>query len=302
MDATDGFAHAEKAAFDRYGLDPVERLLDLSEPPLRIRVLEHGDGPAVVLVPGDGAVAAAWAPLVAELPGYRSIVVDRPGFGRSSTFDYRGADLRRHGVAVLRGVLDGLALQKAAVVGSSGGGEWSLWLALDAPDRVSALAPMGIPAVCLPGFRADTPMKLLSLPGIGRALFAIPSPSAKATGKQLASSDARLPEHPEIVAVYHEARRLPGYGSAAAAIFRRSMQPGGAPRDEMILSDADLERIAQPTLFVWGADEPYGSPEVARRAARLMPDARVEVIANGWHHPWLADAPRVGSLLRDFLG
>jgi hypothetical protein len=32
-----------------------------------------------------------------------------------------------------------------------------------------------------------------------------------------------------------------------------------------------------------------------------MSCARVEVIAGGWHHPWLADAPATACALRDFL-
>lgn len=67
------------------------------------------------------------------------------------------------------------------IVGSSGGGQWSLWLALDAPQRVHALAPMGMPAVCLPGFRPRANMRLASAPGLGPLLFALPSSSRART-------------------------------------------------------------------------------------------------------------------------
>jgi pimeloyl-ACP methyl ester carboxylesterase len=124
-------------------------------------------------------------------------------------------------------------------------------------------------------------MRILSMPGLGRLMFALPSPSVAATGKMLArSADARLLAHPEIVAAYHAARRLPGYGRAAAAIFRRSLQIGGAPRPTMVLTDEQQAQIAQPVLFVWGDREPYGSPAIARRAVELMPNARVEVVNN----------------------
>jgi hypothetical protein len=43
----------------------------------------------------------------------------------------------------------------------------------------------------------------------------------------------------------------------------------------------------------------YGSSRW--RAASLMPDARVEVIAGGRHHSWPADAPGAARSLRDFL-
>lgn len=291
----------EKQVWHRYGLDVARRYVELREPALRVRVLECGAGRPVLFVPGDGAVAAAWAPLLGELSGRRALVLDRPSFGLSDPFDYRGADLRPHGVNLLCSLLDALELDAVTIVGSSGGGQWSLWLALDAPDRVRALAPMGMPAVCLPGFRPRAGMRLSSAPGLGPLLFALPSPNAKTTGKMLSPADARLPEHTEIVETYHAAMRLPGYGRSAAAIFRASMRLGGRPRPTMVLSDAELARITQPVMFVWGDQEPFGDPAVARRAASRMPDARVEIVEGGWHHPWLADATGVWNLLRDFL-
>jgi pimeloyl-ACP methyl ester carboxylesterase len=300
--ASAAFEQAERAVFERYGIAPRARLLELAEPRLRVRVLECGEGPPLLLVPGDGAVAAAWAPLIAELPHYRTIVLDRPDFGLSDRFDYRGCDLRPHGVAMLRSLLDALELDAAPIVGSSGGAQWALWLALDAPGRVQAVVCMGAPAVCLPGFHALPAMRMLTIPGIGQLLAGMPAPNAKTTGRMLATTDARLLDHPAIVAAYHAAGRLPGYGRSVAAIFQRSMHPGGVPRRTSVITDDELARLATPALFVWGADEPFGDPEAAHRAARLMPDARVRIVPGAWHHPWLADAPGVGGAVRDFLG
>ena len=295
------FVEAENKVFARHSLTPTSRFLELEKPSLRVRVLESGDGPPVLLIPGDGAVAAAWAPLVAELPGYRAIVLDRPSFGLSDRFDYRGCDLRPHGVSLLTSLIDTLELDSVPIIGSSGGAQWSLWLGIESPERVRGLVPMGAPAVCLPGFHPLPPMRVLTVPGLGGLLARMPAPSAKATGRMLAPTDARLVDHPEIVELYHEAGRLPGYGASVAAIFQRSMRPGGIPRRSSVITDDELRGLATPTLFVYGEEEPFGRPEVAHRAAALMPDARVAVIPRGWHHPWLTDAPRVGRVVRDFL-
>ncbi|HVF77894.1 MAG TPA: alpha/beta hydrolase [Solirubrobacteraceae bacterium] len=301
MRSTTEFEQAEQRVFERYGIAPASRTLELAAPRLRVRVLEHGAGPPVLLIPGDGAVAAAWAPLAAELAGYRTIVLDRPGFGLSDRFDYRGCDLRPHGVAMLRSLLDALELDAAPIIGSSGGAQWSLWLAIEAPERVQALVPMGAPAVCLPGFHATPPMRVLTIPGLGGMLARMPSPSAKVTGRMLAGTDARLLDHPEIVGAYHAAGKLPGYGSSVAAVFQRSMRPGGIPRRTSLICDDELAQITAPTLFVWGADEPFGDPRVAERAAAQMPDAAVHVVPGAWHHPWLADTAGVGATVRRFL-
>jgi pimeloyl-ACP methyl ester carboxylesterase len=299
--AVAAFQHAENAAFARHGVAVSSRFVDLAEPSLRVRVLESGEGPPVLLVAGDGAVAAAWAPLLIELPDHRAIVLDRPSFGLSDGFDYRRCDLRRHGVALLESLLDALGLDAVPIVGSSGGAQWSLWLAIDAPERVDSLIAMGIPAACLPGFHAPPAVRMLTIPGLGQLLARMPAPSPKVTGRMLAGTDARLLDHPEIIDAYHAAKRLPHYARSVAAIFQSSMHPGGRPRRSCVISDDELERLTQPTLFVYGEDEPYGNPDVAHRAAALIPDARVEVIRCGWHHPWLTDARGVGRIVRDFL-
>jgi pimeloyl-ACP methyl ester carboxylesterase len=299
--AVAAFQHAEEATFARHGVAVASRFVDLAEPSLRVRVLESGEGPPVLFVAGDGAVAAAWAPLLAELPEHRAIVLDRPSFGLGDGFDYRRCDMRRHGVALLGSLLDALELDAVPIVGSSGGGQWALWLAVDAPERVESLAPMGMPAVCLPGFHAPPAVRMLTIPGLGQLLARVPAPNPKVTGRMLASTDARLLDHPEIIDAYHAAGRLPHFARSVAAIFQSSMHPGGRPRSTWVISDDELEQLTRPTLFVYGQVEPYGNPDVAHRAAALMPDARVEVIRRGWHHPWLADAPGVGRIVRDFL-
>ena len=68
-----------------------------------------------------------------------------------------------------------------------------------------------------------------------------------------------------------------------------------------MITDRELARLAAPTLFVWGSDEPHGPPHVAERAAALMPDARVDVVPDAWHHPWLADGARTSELVCEFL-
>ena len=246
--ATEPFENAERLVFERYGIAPRIRTLQLAEPRLRVRVLECGEGPPLLLIPGDGAIAAAWAPLLAELPDRRTIVLDRPGFGLGEGFDYRRADLRRHATTLLPSLLDALEIDSLPVAGSSGGAQWSLWLALHAPARVRALAVMGTPAVCLPGYTPTPSMRMASLPGVGRLLFALPSPSVKTTGKMLARADVRILDHPEILDAYHHAMRLPGYGATASAIFppvlphrRRSAARVGADR-------YGVARITQPTL------------------------------------------------------
>jgi 3-oxoadipate enol-lactonase len=99
----------------------------------------HGDGPAVVLVHAGVADSRMWEPQLRTFPeSHRVVRVDLPGFGESPFEDdvvsYRGA---------IREALDGAGVEHAALVGTSLGGRSALELALDSPERVSALVLVG---------------------------------------------------------------------------------------------------------------------------------------------------------------
>src|SRR6185369_15841483 len=134
------FASLEKQFFAHFNITPVERRIELRNPALSVRVLELvGDGPPILMVHGGGGLAAQWAPLAAELRGRHLFMVDRPGCGLTDGFDYDGVDLRRHAVSFIDGVLDGLGLDRAVLIGNSMGGLWSLWFAAEHPERVEGI-------------------------------------------------------------------------------------------------------------------------------------------------------------------
>src|SRR6266566_5895547 len=89
------YLEAESRLFDLLELDVSSRLLTLEEPELCVRVLEAGDpdGRPLLLLHGGGGSATVWASLMAELPRYRVIAVDRPGSGMSDSFFYSCVDL-----------------------------------------------------------------------------------------------------------------------------------------------------------------------------------------------------------------
>ena len=148
------FEVAQRRLFAACAMQTASRGVRLADPPLAVRVLEAGDGPPLVLVHGSGMSASTWAPLLPHLAGYRLIALDLPGFGLSDAFDYTWRSLREHAVARLMSLLDALDLARGPVIGTSLGDMWALCLAVDAPERITALASLGVPAVALPGMRA----------------------------------------------------------------------------------------------------------------------------------------------------
>jgi pimeloyl-ACP methyl ester carboxylesterase len=301
MDRAAAFADAERRLFEHYGLTAQRGTLALRDPPVSIGARECGDGSPVLFVHGSGMSGPTWAPVLAHLPDRRCIAIDLPGFGRSAPYSYSGRTLRAHAVAQLTSVLDALALDRAPIVGTSLGAMWALCLALAAPERVSAVVAVGMPAVALPGCRGDPFFTLMTLPGLGRVAARIlpPPGSVKQTRRSMKGvlGQAALDRTPdELIEIVAAGMRMPGWRQAMWTHLNLAMR-AGRPRPGNALSEAELRSIAVPVRFFWGADDVYGRPAIGQRAAAVMPDATVEVVP-GNHAPFLDDPERLAALIR----
>jgi pimeloyl-ACP methyl ester carboxylesterase len=302
-DMRDRVLAAERRLFEHYGIEAASRTVWLTDPPLRVRVLAAGEGPPLVLVHGSGTSGSTWAPLLPHLRGRRVLAVDLPGFGLSDPHDYSGRSLRRHAVAQLRSLLDALELPQAHLVGTSLGGMWALCMALDAPERVSGVVSLGVPAVALPGMHGDPWFTLVTRPGVGALAIRFTPPSAalarRAMSTTVGGETARRTPI-EWFEVLRLAMRMPGWRRAMRSHMLLAMR-SGRPRPENFISDEELARIEPPVLFIWGKDDVYGSPAIGERAAALMPRARLETIP-GNHAPFLDDPERCAGLATEFFG
>jgi pimeloyl-ACP methyl ester carboxylesterase len=71
----------------------------------------------------------------------------------------------------------------------------------------------------------------------------------------------------------------------------------GIPQD----LGAELGRVAAEVLLVWGEHDPFSTPAYARRLARLLPAADVEVIAAAAHHPQAEQPEAYARIVTAFL-
>jgi len=298
---SDAFVTAERRLFESYGLRYESRSLRLADPALDIVIRETGAGSPIVFVHGSGMSAATWAPLLAQLPDRRAIAIDLPGFGRNDAYSYAGRPLREHAVAQLSSTLDALGLERAAIVGNSLGAMWALCLALHAPERVSTVVGLGMPAVALPGLCPDPFFTILTTPGLGRLASHAPAPrSAGAARKAMARAlgPRALAQTPEtFFEILRAGMAQPGWREAMWTHLNLAMRSGRA-RPENVFTDDELRSITTPVQLIWGDGDVYGGPEIGRCAVAVMPDARLEVIPGG-HVPFLDDPQRCAALIRD---
>lgn len=298
---------AERRLFARYGLDVATRYIELHDPHVEIRLLEAGDGPPLLLLHGAGEIASQWAPLMARLDGHRILALDLPGFGLSQLVDYSVADPREYGVATITALLDALDLPAASIAGNSLGGAWGLWLALDAPDRLRALALLGCPLFALRGAHLSASLAATAIRGLNRFILNLPVPPLRVNRFMYARTLGRHAVEsapPEIVEIAHHAMDRPTFAVAMSSLMERTFGLR-RPRKDVALSDDELADIKHPVLLVWGTHDRFGSPRLARRFSRRIENCEMHFV-DGGHNPWLDEpetcARLVGSFLDDLEG
>ncbi len=117
------------------------------EQALKIHYNDAGEGEVVVMLHGSGPGASGWAnfnrnvePLVDA--GYRVLLIDCPGWSKSDSIVCTGSRSDLNG-RIVKGVLDGLGIDKAHFLGNSMGGHSTVAFALANPERVGKLVLMG---------------------------------------------------------------------------------------------------------------------------------------------------------------
>ena len=267
----------------------------------------RANGRTVVLLHGRNFPSSYWAPVIKILTeaGYRVVVPDQIGFGKSSKpqgelhFD----TLARNTIALL----DHLQIAKADVIAHSLGGMLAVRIARAYPDRVDHLvltAPIGLEDYRL--YVPPTPTEKilenedrLTAEGYRRQLetnYALKLPADQVTP----FIDARF----NIKGSAEYPRWLRAFVSSAQMIYREPVAH-------------EIPLIAQPTLFVMGADD-HNAPgkanapealrakmgqnaELARTLAAKMPNGRAEVIANTGHLVFLEAPAKYNELVLGFL-
>ncbi|MDP9282572.1 MAG: alpha/beta hydrolase [Chloroflexota bacterium] len=297
------YRQAERALWEHYGMRPTERFVELTSPAVRLRVLEVGVGDPVLLV--HGLIGPdAWAPLVRELRGFRCLVLDRPGWGLSSSIDYSKYPYKSITADLLAGVLDGLGIDRAHVIGGSIGTLWALRLAAAYPSRAGRVVLMGSGPL-LSDIRVPTVLRMIASPlgalMIRRADADMLRSMLRQSGHAASLADGRMPE--AFVDWRVSASRDTDAMRSERAMLRGGIVSWARPglRQGLVFADAELGAITQPTLYVYGTADGIAPVDFARRVVGLLPHGELLVVEGGGHEPWFEDIDGVGSRVTSFL-
>jgi pimeloyl-ACP methyl ester carboxylesterase len=288
--------NAEKKLFDVYQLKPTDHYINLPGQGIKIRVSEFGEGPPVLVVPGNTGDVFPLASLLAEIKGRRILALNRPGGGLSEGIDHTTVNVRQFAVETITTVMDHFNLATVDIVAHSMGAHWSLWTVMDRPERVKTLSMLGNPGNVMKG-KPPLLLRLMLLPPLNRLFFKImlgPEGDfnlnmlkAMGSNKELI---ARLP--PELGEAYYYFKRLPHYLISFSSLMK------SAPAS---IDARQLATIKQPAQLILGDHDTFASVKVGQSIVDAMPSCRLHVIKNAGHLPWLEEPEECGGLIGEFL-
>lgn len=253
-----------------------------------------GSGRPVLLIhgfPDDHTLWAAQAEAIANA-GMQAVSVDQRGFGRSGKPDDPMAYRAHLAMADMVTVLDDLGHHSAVVVGHDWGAAVASSVAMFSPDRVERLVLIsaGHPGVFhtlgLHQFELAWYMHFFQAPDVAEEwLRADDWANLRLWG--------RHPEPDHVIARLSE----PGALTAAVNWYRANARP------EMMLPPArPLPRFEQPTLGVWGADDPHLVEEFVTRTADFVDGPwQYERVEGAGHWLQLDQPELLSSILIDYI-
>lgn len=259
----------------------------------RVAYAEYGDprGRPVLIIHGawGGPSSTLWTgPRLrwhAPTDGLRLIWYDRrcAGWSEYTETDFTLADLARDAVRLL----DYLNIKQAAVIATSAGGPIGLRLALDAPERVSALALLNTGAALMhpspPLPRSAGVLDRLATVRERLAMLALAQHEGVRAAVLAYESEWRTPPQASFEQEEEEAALAAARRHRATALTRLPQTDlirlaAGALRNMRAQRNADLtpelERIAVPTLVVHGDADTTIPIEFGQHLAAKIPTAK----------------------------
>lgn len=217
----------------------------------RIRYREAGEGSPLVHLHGAGGLRLTPAHELLSRK-FRVVAFEMPGFGDSPE-NTRTRDMPELALTMGKAIGE-LGLDSFALWGTSFGGKAALWLAAEAPTRVTALV-LEAPAAIRPAGR----------PAGGAPPSGTPEEMAR-----------RLYAHPERVA-------LPPVPDPAVQEKQRRlvMRLFGPARDAAL--ETRMGSLAIPTLVLFGTEDRVIPPDFGRLYKELMPNAHLVFVYDAGH-------------------
>ena len=252
---------------------------------LKLRYIEEGEGPAVLLLHGASLGSSAdvfirnLTPLARA--GFRAIAFDQPGFGLSGVPADHSAAYRRDSIPKF---MDALGLKKAALVGHSQAGNPAVQLALKDPARYSHIVVLGTGSLLPPLGDAGEDRGAAVQQRLERRMAAA-EPTLEDTRKLL---EANLFHHdlitPEELALRHS--RSTGQ-NFTAFVARNEAAEAAPPKEPKTPLWQRLVELKMPVLLIFGRNDRANAAQRAELLKQAYPQLAIHIADDCKHLvPW----------------
>ena len=254
----------------------------------RVRYVDVGEGPPVVLLHGFASSLENWVTVMPKLvKDHRVIAIDLRGFGWTDrpVADYSPAGQAR----LLKALLDERGVNTISLVAHSWGSSVALAFALAYPERVARIA---LYDAWVYDSQLPSMFHLARAQGIGEVLFGLFYTERYEERTALGFYNPEfIPE--KLIEDIEVAFDRPGTRYGALEAVR------GMRFDEMELK---YKTITVPTLLLWGREDLVTPVSIGEKLLRQLPNAKLNVYPRCGHFPMLEAVSESTRDLQAFLG
>lgn len=260
----------------------------------RISTLTAGQGEPVVCIHGLGGTKASFLTTIAALSGQRRVIaMDLPGFGDSEKPLGATYDAPYFAESVV-GLLDGLGIDRAHLVGNSMGGRVAIEVGLLHPDRVRSLVLLA-PALAWLRDRRWRWLLRGPLPKLG-----LVQPAPRVITERLVRGLVpggrdgwTAAGIDEFLRSFFTPRGRVAFYEAARNIYMDE------PHGEQGLWTR-MEGLEPPSLFVWGEQDTLVPIGFEKHVERVLPQAEHLELGCG-HVPQMEEPDETHTAMQDFF-
>lgn len=270
---------------------------------ITLHVVQAGpeNGPLVILLHGFPEFWYGWRSQISALArkGFRVWAPDQRGYNRSSkpegiasyTIDQLALDIP--------GLMDAAGREKAFLVGHDWGAAAAWWLAGKHPERIERLVIINVPHPTVMRKHAVRSVRQMlkswyilffQIPRLPEALSRLGNWRMPARALQSTSRPGTFSE--QDLRRYRQAWSQPGAYSAMLNWYRAAVQKS---------TSQPASRIIVPTLVIWGKQDRFLEPEMARASVEMCEDGRLEMFEKATHWVHHEKADQVNELIDEFL-
>lgn len=255
----------------------------------------RSDLPPIVMLHGSGPAACGAHNFSQNIGhfiglGFRVILVDWPGWGKSDSIVSKGSRSSLN-AQVLHCVLDGIGVDRPVhIVGNSMGAHSATQFAIDNPGRIDKLILIGGGNGGRGIFQAAPTQGIQQIV----AFYQRPSPQSMHDLLSIVTYKGASVSKEIVQARFEAAMARPDHiHSYCESIRANAMQYPDV--------SAQLPEINVPTLIFWGQEDRVVPLELGLRVATLMPNADMHIFSQCGHVPHMEQAVKFNHLAAWFL-